>query len=447
MVNVALSLVRVLVALVLVGLNGFFVAAEFAFVKVRTTAVDQAVADDRPGSGALKEAVTNLDDYLAVSQLGITLASLGLGWIGEPAVAALLEPLLASYLSAATLHLVSFAVGFGVITFLHVVFGELAPKTIAIARAEKLSLFVAPIMRIFYYVFLPGLVVFNGTANAFTRMLGVPPASETEETLEEREIRQVLSRSGEAGQVDKAEVEMIDRVFELDDTVVRETMVPRPDVVSVSADTALDDLRAVIRETGHTRYPVLGSDDADQVLGFVDAKDVLAAMDSQIDATAGDLTREMAVVPETTRVNDLLVQFQDDQQQMAAVVDEWGVFEGIVTVEDVVEEIVGDLRDDFDVAETEPTIDERGGAYDVDGSVPITELNERLGTDFQSAAYETVGGLVMDELGRVPQVGDRVAVDGYDLEVTDVDGTRVATVVVQQNGESEPASATDSGDE
>jgi len=330
MVDVALSIGRIILALVLVVLNGFFVAAEFAFVKVRTTVVDQAVADDRPGAGALKEAVTNLDDYLAVSQLGITLASLGLGWIGEPAVAALLEPVLSSYLSSSTLHLVSFGVGFGVITFLHVVFGELAPKTIAIARAETLSLFVAPIMRIFYYVFLPGLVVFNGTANAFTRMLGVAPASEADETLEEREIRQVLSRSGEAGQVDKTEVEMIDRVFELDDTVVRETMMPRPDVVTVSADASLDDLRAVIRETGHTRYPVLEADDADQVLGFVDAKDVLAAMDSQTDATAGDLAREMAGVPETTRVNDLLVQFQDDQQQMASVVDEWGVFEGIV---------------------------------------------------------------------------------------------------------------------
>jgi len=206
MVTLAWSAGRLIAALFLVGLNGFFVASEFAFVRVRSTSVEQLAEEGRAGAETLQDVMTNLDDYLAVTQLGITLASLGLGWAGEPAVAALIEPVLAS--------LLPFAVGFGFITFLHVVFGELAPKTIAIAEAERLSLFVAPPMKLCYYLFYPGLVVFNGTANAVTRLVGVPPASETDETLDEREIRRVLARAGEAGQIAEAEPETIERGFE-----------------------------------------------------------------------------------------------------------------------------------------------------------------------------------------------------------------------------------------
>jgi len=242
MVDVALSATRLVGALVLVVLNGFFVASEFAFVRIRSTSVEQLVAEGRAGADVLEGVITSLDDYLAVTQLGITIASLGLGWVGEPAVAALIEPVLSPILPASLVHLLAFAVGFGSITFLHVVFGELAPKTLAIAEAERISLLVAPPMTLFYYVFYPGLVVFNGTANAFTRLLGVPPASEADETLGEREIRRVLVRSGEAGHVDPAEIDMIEGIFELDDTDVRAVMVPRPDVVSVPTDASLSDL-------------------------------------------------------------------------------------------------------------------------------------------------------------------------------------------------------------
>ena len=277
MVNVALSLAQVVVALALVVLNGFFVAAEFAFVRIRETSVEQLAEEGRPGAGTLQEVMVNLDDYLATTQLGITIASLGLGWVGEPAVASLIEPVLAPILPTNLIHLVAFAIGFSLITFLHVVFGELAPKTLAIARTERLSLFLAPPMKVFYYVLYPGIVVFNGAANAFTRALGVPPASETDETLGERELLRVLTRSGEKGDIDVAEVKMIERVFDLDDIVVREVMVPRPDVVSVPADASLSDLQSIILEADHTRYPVLDADDGDQVIGFVDVKDVLRA--------------------------------------------------------------------------------------------------------------------------------------------------------------------------
>ena len=433
MVDIVASGSRLLLALVLVALNGFFVASEFAFVRVRSTSVEQLAEEGRAGAETLQDVMTNLDDYLAVTQLGITLASLGLGWAGEPAVAALIEPVLASLLPASLIHLVAFAVGFGFITFLHVVFGELAPKTIAIAEAERLSLFVAPPMKFCYFLFYPGLVVFNGTANAVTRLVGVPPASETDETLDEREIRRVLARAGEAGQIDEAELETIERVFEADDTPVTAVMVPGPDVVSVPTDASVSALRETIREAGHTRYPVVTAGDGGQVVGFVDVKDVLAADDPERDepVTAGDLARDVVVVPETTTVADLLVRFQEESQQMAVVIDEWGAFEGLATIEDAVEAIVGDLRDEFDADRREPSI--RGqpdGAYEIDGSVAVSVVNEALGASFEAPDVETIGGLVFDLLGRAPEAGDSVEADGRVLEVTGVDGARIEAIHV-----------------
>ncbi|GAB3317771.1 hemolysin family protein [Haloplanus salinarum] len=435
MVEFALSVGRLLVALVLVVLNGLFVAAEFAFVRVRATSVEQLVADGTPGAKALQDVMTDLDNYLAVTQLGITLASLGLGWAGEPAIASLIEPALGSVLPATLVHLVAVGIGFAIITFLHVVFGELAPKTFAIARTERLSLLLAPPMKFFYLLFYPGIVVFNGAANAFTQLLGVPPASESDETLGEREIRRVLARSGEEGDIDVEEVAMIERVFELDDTTVREVMVPRPDVVSVPADATLSDLRETVFESGHTRYPVVEADDPNQVVGFVDVKDVLYAGEDAEDqaATAGDIAREVIVVPETTAINDLLLQFRGEHRQMAAVIDEWGSFEGIATIEDVVEAVVGDLRDEFDVDGREPAIRRRGdGGYDADGGVAIATVNDVLDVDIEHGAVETIGGVVLSRIDRAPETGDRVEIAGRVVEVTGVDGTRISTVRIHE---------------
>jgi CBS domain containing-hemolysin-like protein len=434
MVNIALSAAQIVLALFLVVLNGFFVAAEFAFVRIRGTSVDQLVEEGRPGSGTLQEVMTNLDNYLATTQLGITIASLGLGWVGEPAVAALIEPVLEMVLPANLIHLVAFAIGFGIITFLHVVFGELAPKTLAIAQTERLSLFLAPPMKVFYYILYPGIVVFNGAANTFTRALGVPPASETDETLGERELLRVLTQSGEGGNIDVAEVKMIERVFDLDDTLVREVMVPRPDVASVPADDTLPELHTLVFEAGHTRYPVLDANDDDQVVGFVDVKDVLRAeVDDEGAETVDDVAREILIVPETMAISDLLVKFREDRQQMAAVIDEWGAFEGIATVEDVVEALVGDLRDGFDLDEREPSIrphDDEG--YEIDGGVSLSEVSDVLDDDFESQEVETIGGLVLGQLNRAAEAGDRVEIDGYVIEVTSVEGSRITTVWVHE---------------
>ncbi|WP_121820232.1 hemolysin family protein [Halostella salina] len=449
MVNVALSVGQLVVALILVVLNGFFVASEFAFVRIRGTSVEQLAEEGRTGAATLQEVMTNLDDYLATTQLGITIASLGLGWVGEPAVASLIEPALEPVLPPNLIHLVAFAVGFSIITFLHVVFGELAPKTLAIAQTERLSLFLAPPMKFFYYILYPGIVVFNGTANAFTRALGVPPASESDETLGERELLRVLTRSGEEGDIDVTEVRMIERVFDLDDTAVREVMVPRPDVVSVRADATLSELQSVVLEAGHTRYPVLDADDGDQVVGFVDVKDILRATTDGGDAeTVDDIAREIRIVPETMAISDLLLQFREDRQQMAAVIDEWGAFEGIATVEDVVEALVGDLRDGFDVDEREHSIRQRDdGGYDIDGGVSLSDVNDALDETFESEEVETIGGLVLGRLNRVPERGDSVEIDGLVVEVTAIDGSRISTVRVHERDGDELAGDELDGDD
>ncbi|WP_075936340.1 hemolysin family protein [Halosegnis longus] len=436
MVNIALSLAQVALALVLVVLNGFFVAAEFAFVRIRGTAVEQLAEEGRTGAKTLQEVMGSLDDYLATTQLGITIASLGLGWVGEPAVAALLEPVLEPILPGGVIHLVAFAIGFSIITFLHVVFGELAPKTLAISQTERLSLFLAPPMKLFYYILYPGIVVFNGAANTFTRALGVPPASETDETLGERELLRVLTRSGEEGDIDVAEVAMIERVFDLDDIVVREVMVPRPDVVSVPADATLSDIQSIILEAGHTRYPVLDADDGDQVVGFVDVKDVLRAEVEDEDAeVVGDIVREIIIAPETMTLSSLLRQFKEDQQQMVAIIDEWGAFEGIATIEDVVEALVGDLRDEFDMDEREASIRQHGtDGYDVDGGVPLSEVRDVIDEEFTSDEVETIGGLVLEQLNRAPERGDYIEVGGYVVEVTGTEGARISTVWIHEDG-------------
>lgn len=429
MVTLAWSAGRLIAALFLVGLNGFFVASEFALVRIRSTAVDQLVEEGRAGAATLQDAVNSLDDYLAATQLGITVASLGLGWIGEPAVAALLEPVLAPVLPAGTLHIVAVAIGFSVVTFLHVVFGELAPKTVAIAEAEKIALLIAPPMKGFYYLFYPGLIVFNGAANRFTGLLGIPAASETEETLSEEEIRMVLTRAGRDGAVASEEVKMIERVFELDDISARDVMVPRPNVVTVPAEMAFAEARSLVVEHGHTRYPVVDdSDDAETVVGYVDTKDLLAATaEATDDLTAGEMARDLPLVPETMPVADLLSLLQDEHHQLAVVIDEWGTLEGIVTVEDLIEVVVGDLQDAFDARTPEPTITEADGGYLVDGACSIQQVSDALAVDFETS-YGTMGGLTLGRLGGSPHVGETVTAGGYRIEVTAVDGARVKEV-------------------
>jgi CBS domain containing-hemolysin-like protein len=400
--GLALDGVLVVLALALVALNGLFVAAEFGLVKIRSTQVDGLVREGRRSAGLLKKATDKLDAYLSVCQLGITVSSLGLGALGEPAIASLLEPVLAAAgFSEALIHATAFAVGFAIITFLHVVFGELAPKSVAIAKAEGTSLFVAPFMRFFYFLFYPGVVVFNGVANAVVRLFGVPPASETEEEHSEEELRLIIGRSTEQGVLNADEQHMLEGVFELEDTPAREVMVPRPDVVSLPAGMPLRELFGAIATGEHTRYPVHQDGSPDRIVGVVHAKDVMRAVEDAgglvARTTAEDVMREVLTVPENRRADDVLRDLRGQRLHMAVVIDEWGAFEGILTVEDIVEEIVGEIRDEFD--EENPSVRENpDGSHSMGGGTPIEEANRALGAGFSSEDFGTVGGLVFGHL-------------------------------------------------
>jgi CBS domain containing-hemolysin-like protein len=424
----------ILFALVLVALNGLFVAAEFAFVKIRATQVDRLVRQGKTSAGLVEEATDKLDAYLSVSQLGITISSLGLGWIGEPAFAHLLEPLLAPLgMPGGSIHVIAFAAAFATITFLHVVFGELAPKSVAIAKSESTSLFVAPFMRLFYYIFWPGIVVFNGTANAVVRAFGVPSASETEETHSEEELRIIIEQSTRQGILNTGEERMLEGIFELEDTRAREVMVPRPDVVALPADMKLEELVSATAGN-HTRYPLFEGDSPERIVGMVHVKDILEAVKEarglDAEVRARDLMREVLVVPENRRIDAVLKDLQRRRLEMAVIIDEWGSFEGIVTIEDIVEEIVGEIQDEF--GEEEPRIEQLvDGSYSVDGRISINAVNEAVGSAFASADFDTIGGFVLGHLGRAPEVGDEIRQDGHVLRVEAVDGPRVAQVSVR----------------
>ncbi|MDP8973379.1 MAG: hemolysin family protein [Actinomycetota bacterium] len=429
-------------ALLLVALNGLFVAAEFAYTKLRSTRVQTMVQEGRASARLIREATGNLDAYLAVCQVGITIASLGLGALGEPAIAQLIDPLLGAFFPEGIVHTVAFAIAFSIITFLHVVFGELASKSFAIAKPEGTSQVVAPFMKVFYYLFLPLTVVFNGTANTFVRIFGIPPISEVEERHSEEELRMLVGQSSKQGFLEEDEEARVKAVFELDEKVAREIMIPRPYVVTLRADTPLRELVSFTAAGNHTRYPIYEGESPDRIVGAVHIKDVLRAVESagslDADVEARDLARDVVVVPENRFVDNVLEDFQEQELQMAIVIDEWGAFEGLFTVEDIFEEIVGEIRDEFD--EEEPTIRKSDdGSYSIDGRTPLGQINEALDSRFESEDFDTIGGLVLGQLGRPPEVGDEVVLDGYDLRVDEVDGQRVAQVVVCEREEEDGA--------
>ncbi len=436
------SAFELLVALFLVALNGLFVAAEFAFTKLRSTRVESMVQQGKASAKLIREATSNLDSYLAVCQVGITIASLGLGALGEPAIAELIDPLLGAFVPESIVHTIAFAIAFGIITFLHVVFGELASKSVAIAKPEGTSQVVAPFMKFFYYLFFPLTVVFNGTANAFVRIFGIPPVSEIEDRHSEEELRMLVGQSSKQGFLEGDEEARVKAVFELDEKVAREIMIPRPYVVTLRADTPLKDLVSFTAAENHTRYPIYEGESPDRIIGAVHIKDVLRAIESEgsLDANieARDLARDVVVVPENRLVDDVLEDFQKQELQMAIVIDEWGAFEGLFTVEDIFEEIVGEIRDEFD--EEEPAIRKLDNdSYSVDGRTPLGLVNEALNSGFESEDFDTIGGLVLGQLGRPPEVGDEVALDGYVLRVDEVDGPRVAQIVAHEHGEEDGA--------
>ncbi len=420
----------ILLALFLVLLNGTFVAAEFGFVKARKTRMEiLAARGDKRAQSALF-GMAHLDAYLSVCQLGITLASLGLGWIGEPAVARVLRPLLEalSITNQAVITSVSMAVGFTIITFLHVVFGELAPKTISIQKAEATVLILARPMRVAYLLWYPVVVVMNGISNAFLRLVGVRPASESEQSHSPEELRMLIMDSSKGGKIDVSGGRMLDNIFSFYHKAAKDIMTHRMDTVLLHVGDKLEQVVRVLEESGHTRFPVY-DDSKDTIVGFIHAKDLLSL---QKGASLRDLLRDPAYVQETVRLDKLLQDMQAKRRQFCVVVDEYGDWQGVLTMEDIVEAIVGDIQDEFDNEEPD-VIAEADGSYSVSGDLSLDDLVESLPLEcgIDTDMYKILAAHFMDNLGEIPKVGDTIELCNKRFTVTDMDRHRVRRVRIE----------------
>lgn len=416
----------------LVFLNGFFVAAEFAIVKVRSTQLAAKAREGDKRAARAQRVVDRLDAYLSATQLGITLASLGLGWIGEPAIADLIEPGLMSMgiATPAVVHTIAFTIAFTIITVLHIVLGELAPKSLAIQRAERVTLWVAAPLHVFYVVFRPFIFVLNGAANRILRSVGIRPAGEHEMVQSEEELRLILAEAGKHRAVAKRRADVLLRVFQLKDLRARDIMTPRVRMSVLDARRGFDESLAVAEEAGYTRFPLIDGG-VDSVAGMIHYRDLanMARTPRKRDLMA--IRRPVVFVPDSKPVEDVLDELLTRGVHMAIVTDEHGSTAGLVTLEDVFEELFGEIRDEFDTAEGEPTAMDIGeGHYVLDGLLPIHQVERLLGVELSDEDATTLSGHVVALMGRLPAKGERFSLGPYEGQVRDVARRRIQTVEV-----------------
>lgn len=439
-----IDVLRLVAVFILVLMNGFFVAAEFSLVSIRRTRVAEMVATGRPGAKWVQKAIENPDRVIAATQLGITLASLGLGWLGEPALAHLLEPVVHLFPPTSqpgVSETISAAVAFGLITFLHVVAGELAPKSIALQNPEKTSLVVAQPTVVTERIFKPAIWALNGTGNLLLRAIGVKPATGHELAHSVEELKMLVTASGKAGVVEAEESEMLHAIFDMGDLLVRQVMIPRTEIVAVEAGSRLDEIITVSNRSTFTKFPVY-EDSLDQILGIVHVKDLLRAIqaDDAGETTARKIARDAIYVPETLSVTNLLQRFRAQRQHIAIVLDEYGGTAGLVTLEDLLEEIVGEVSDPFDVFTPEiQTLPD--GSYLVNGLTLIEEVNEKLGLKLEDPNYDTIAGFVLGKLGHIPKPKDTIETDGIRMQVESMDGLRIARLAIARQAIQPPKEA------
>jgi CBS domain containing-hemolysin-like protein len=428
-----LSWFNLFLALVLVALNGFFVAAEFALVRVRESRILQLEQEGSARAGVVRETLRDLDSYLSVCQVGITVASLALGWVGEPAVSHLIRPVLEAVgvASERVVEIVSVALGFAAITYAHLVFGEQAPKYFSIQKAERTALWISRPLKLFMPLFRPVVWIVNASTNFVLRPWGIRLGEEMEAHSEE-ELRIMITSSTASGVLEPEEREYLNNVFDFGDRVAREIMVPRPDIEALPSDAPLAELAERAAFGRYTRYPVY-EEDLDNILGAVHVKDLFRAAKEEPEGfDMQTLVRECLVVPENKSIEQILQEFQKRKLQMAIVIDEWGSVEGLITIEDILEEIVGEIQDEFD--EGEAAIEQIGDdLYAVDGRIPITEVNEHFELDLPHEDFDTIGGFILGTLGRPPEVGDTIEADGAVMNVKSVDGPRVSMLTLRRD--------------
>lgn len=418
-------------ALLLVCLNGFFVAAEFSFVKVRKTQIELLANAGNTKAKSALFGIVHLDAYLSVCQLGITLSSLGLGWIGEPAVAQVLRPvfLFFSVDNPALISSLSIAIGFTIITFLHVVFGELVPKSISIQKAQKTVLLFARPMRFAYIFCLPLVTVMNGISNAFLRLVGIAPASEGDTSHSPEELRMLILNSSKGGSLDKEEGRMLDNIFSFYQKTAKDIMLHRMDTLALDVADSRENALSIAHESGHTRFPVY-EDNRDNIIGFVHIKDVLHCEHCK---DLHPIVRNPIYAHEAMRLEQLLRRMQNKRLQFCVVIDEYGVWQGILTMEDMVEAIVGDIQDEFD-NEKPDVVQQTDGSYSVSGDLSLDDLAEHMTLecfDPNIDLYKILAAHFIEALERIPEEGDSIELCGKRFTVTDMDRNRVRRVKVE----------------
>ena len=429
-----MDIVPILLQLVLVAflifMNGFFVAAEFACVKIRPSRLETLIQEGSKRAAYAKRLTDHLDASLSVTQLGITLASLGLGWVGEPVVAVIILPFTQMFgFDDAIGHTISLVLAFSIITAAHIIMGELTPKTMAIQSVEKVMLSVALPMLIFQKVMYPFVWLLNHVANWVARRMGFEAAAEGEDAHTEEEIRLLMEESHRQGLIDDTEADFVDNVFDFTELNVREIMTPRTDMVVLFLEDSFEENMEIILSEQLTRYPIC-REDKDHIIGFLHVKDLMRIIALGRKPNLRKLARKALVVPESMDVNVLLKTMQGSHSQLAIVVDEFGGTAGMVTIEDIVEEIVGDIQDEFD--EERPTAESRGGlVYSVDAKMLLEEMEDILEIQIEDEDVDSVGGWLYDQLGGEPRVGQMAAAAGSLFFVEEVDGARIIRVLIR----------------
>lgn len=403
-------------------------ATEFAIVKVRMSKIDQLISEGKKGAISAKTVVTHLDEYLSACQLGITVTALGLGWLGEPTVEKLMHPLFAYFnLNESLTHLLSFGIAFALVTFLHVVVGELAPKTVAIQKAETITLmFAAPII-LFYRIMYPFIWFLNGSARVLVGIFGLKPASEHDLAHSEEELRILLSESYKSGEINKNELKYVNNIFEFDERIAKEIMVPRTEIVTISIDQTYDDIIEVIKNERYTRYPVVDGD-KDHIVGFLNIKELLTSAFTECDEPKPfdihSFINPIIQVIETIPIHDLLLKMQKERTHIAILIDEYGGTSGLVTVEDILEEIVGEIRDEFDEDEIPDIRKLNDDHYILDGKLLIEDVNTLLNTTLSDEDIDTIGGWFLTQNFNA-EVGVEVMDQDYIFRVHKSDGHHI----------------------
>ncbi|WP_418186322.1 hemolysin family protein [Aliarcobacter vitoriensis] len=413
------------VALFLVFLNGFFVLSEFAIVKVRKTKLEEFVKQGRRGAPLALKMSNSLDTYLSATQLGITFSSLALGWIGEPALARLIESnvtFLAN--NPVLLHTISFVIAFAIVTFLHVVFGEIVPKSIAIAKAEVMALYIARPLYIFWLVFYPLIRFFDIVAASILRMLGVRPATEHELSHSEEELRIIVNESFKGGHIDSIESEIIKNAVDFSETVAKEIMTPRKDMICINSEKSIEENMQRLTSTRHTRYPYCHGG-KDNITGMIHTRDLL---NNSLEGKTVDFSkfvRPIIMVPENTSISNILTRMNKSRIHLALVIDEYGGTSGLITMDDILEELIGETTDEHDPKqETIKKIDEN--IYEFDGMVNIEKVEEILDISFDETEISvTIGGRIINIVGRLPIVGEVIEDTYCTYKILEIENNRI----------------------